>query len=907
MTTLVIAEKPSVGRDLARVLGARGRGEGVLEGPDLRVSWCVGHLLELADPERYDLAWKRWTEATLPMLPPAFVLSPRRDAGKQLAVLARLMKARDVTRIVNACDAGREGELIFRYVWQHVFGDRRGPPVMRLWIASLTDEAIRDGFARLRPGAAFEPLAAAARCRSEADWLVGLNATRAMTLAGRRGGGETPLLSVGRVQTPTLAMVTAREDAIAAFVPQPYWTVDAIFSTATNSSDTPSRYTGRWHPGKPGVETDRLTGPDAAERAAAIVAAVRGQAGQVVAVTRQEAREKAPPLFDLTSLQKLANQRFGMSADRTLKAAQALYEQHKAITYPRTDARFVTRDMADTLPGLVAAQRQTPWGPAAEAAMALGPRPHRKIVDDAEVSDHHAILPTTKIPDAGRLGPDERRVYELVARRFLAAFLPDAVFDVRTIATAVGPHVFHSKGRVRVVRGWHDAEPPPPPKKGDEEEAARELPDVRQGAAVKAVEAAAKRHETQPPKRHTEATLLAAMEHAGRELEEDELRRAMRDSGLGTPATRAAIIETLLGRDYLRRDGKSLVPTAVGRALIAALPVETLKSPALTGSWEARLARMARGEAGEAADAFMTEIRAFTSACVAAMAQVRGGLRLPAAPSTLANGRRARAADGDDTRDDARGVDGAVDSSGDGPDDPTVAASDPLGPCPLCGGAVVAGRGRYRCTATGCAFAIRDAIAHRKVSPRLVSVLLARRVTQPLKGFKAKSGRRFEAALRLGDDGQVTFAFESRGQRDERAADDADSTQPQPAPKAAAKTRAATGRTRGAGKPAAGEPPPAEPANDHPRELSPRPRCPRCREGLVMAGRQAWGCTRWREGCRFVVGFAYGGLALPQDEAERLFRKGETRLMAGLVSDGRARLILDADVDGGVRLARGKR
>jgi len=823
---LVIAEKPSVARDLAKVIGARDKRDGFFEGNGYRVGWCIGHLLELAPPEAYDASWKRWSTKTLPMLPDVFQLRPRKAAHAQLAILRRLMRARDVARIVNACDAGREGELIFRWLYEHVC-ERGGPPVDRLWIASLTDQAIAQGFARLRPAAAYDALAAAARCRSEADWLVGLNATRAMTLLGRRAGGET-LYSVGRVQTPTLAMITAREDAIDTFVPEPFWHVDATFAAAAG------RYVGRWFAptaDRAGAgHDDRLA---RADLAAAIVKDIDQKPGAVSEVTREEQRERAPALFDLTALQKLANQRFGLSASRTLEAAQSLYERHKAITYPRTDARFVTSDIGPTLPGLLQALARSP-GPAGQsvvppvavqAALALGPKPQRKVVDDAEVGDHHAILPTDKVPDPQRLTSDERSVYTLVARRLVAVFLSESIFDKRTIITRVAAHHFRTEGRTRVALGWHAAEPPPPAR-----DDAPLLPAVAVGDVVGTTGAEVIAMKTQPPKRFTEATLLGAMEHAGKDLTEEALRRAMRDSGLGTPATRAAIIETLLTRDFIRRDGKALAPTASGRALIAALPPggRALRSAELTGTWERRLALMARGADDPAA--FMREIRRFTTEVVEAM-------RDSAPPPAMEVGRDVEV----------------------------------LGACPVCGTSVTHGRRAYVC-ATGrtCGFVIFDTIAGKRITPGLVKLLLARGRSSVLPGFRSKAGKRFRAALLLSADGTVALDF-GRGE-------------PAEAP-------AATGR--------GARPERAKPTRP-PRD--PRPRCPKCGEGRVMAGNRAWGCTRWREGCDLVVAFDHGALRLPDDEADRLVRKGQTRLMAGLDPSGPARLVLDLAAPGHVRV-----
>ncbi len=831
MTILVIAEKPSVARDLAKVLGARTKGEGFLEGNGYRVGWCIGHLLELAPPEVYDASWKRWSTSTLPMLPPNFRLQPRKTAYKPLAVLKKLMRERDVTRIVNACDAGREGELIFRWLCDHVFERGIRVPVSRLWIASLTDQAIQQGFAQLQPASRYDALGDAARCRSEADWLVGMNATRAMTLLGRRAGGET-LYSVGRVQTPTLALIAEREDTIENFVPEPFWHVDATFGCAPHGASGDERYVGRWFDPRSKGGDERIRGPDGATRADAIARAVQGQPGTVVDIKREEQHERAPMLFDLTALQKLANQRYGLSADRTLKAAQALYEEHKAITYPRTDARFVTSDVGPTLPALLRAQAGMPWNAAVQTALGLGPKPQRKVVDDDEVGDHHAILPTERVPHLDRLSPDARNVYNLVARRLVAVFLPESSFDKRTIITAVSEHHFRSEGRARVALGWHAAEPPPAARDGRDE--APLLPNVRVADAVSTRAATVVASQTQPPKRFTEATLLGAMEHAGKELDEEALRRAMRDSGLGTPATRAAIIETLLTRAFIRRDGKSLLPTQAGRALIAALPpgASALRSAELTGAWELRLANMARGK--DDPSAFMADVQRFTREVVDAMRD--------SAPPT------------------------SMDVS---------ASAEVLGACPVCGTPVTqATRGRraFACATRDCTFIIFATIAGKRITPNLVKLLLARGQSSTLPGFRSKAGKRFKAALVLSADGQVGLDF-GDGVSDRQASPKPPKPPPLPKPPALPK-----------------------PAPDG------RPKCPKCNAGRVMAGNRAWGCTRWREGCDFVVAFVHGALRLPDEEADRLFRKRATRLLADLDPAGPARLVLDTDAPGNVRL-----
>ncbi|MCB9735417.1 MAG: DNA topoisomerase 3 [Deltaproteobacteria bacterium] len=848
MVTLVIAEKPSVARDIARVLGARQRGEGYLEGGGYRVGWAVGHLLELAEPEDYDPAWKSWSTKSLPIVPDAFRTRPRKGAAKQLAVLRRLARDRDVEHVVNACDAGREGELIFRWIWDAVRPSGRGPRESRLWIASLTDRAIKDGFAHLRAARDFDRLAAAARCRAEADWLVGLNATRAMTLLGRRGGARETLLSVGRVQTPTLALLTAREDAIDAFVPEPFFRVKGRFALSGDRE-----LEAGW------VDADGKDRLDDRARATHIADAVRGRVGRVSDVEEKKSSRPPPPLYDLTTLQKDANRRFGLSAKRTLAAAQALYEQHKALTYPRTDSRFLTADVAAKLPAVLGALQSSPWSALASAAIAGGPRPTRRIVNPAEVGDHHAILPTGKLPPLERLDGDQRRVYELVVRRTIAVFLPHAEFASTKVDIEVeadgAVHTFRVRGTTRLVEGWELAEPPPP-KRAAEQAADAALPRVAVGEPARAVEVAVSEHTTEAPPRYSEATLLAAMEGAGKDLDDEELKRAMKASGLGTPATRAAIIETLLARSYVERDGKTLRATAQGRLLVRAIPVPALTSAELTGRWEAALTDLAEGR-GDAA-AFMAEIVAFTTETVRA-------LRLAEPPAMAA----AKAED--------------------------AAAKPALGVCPLCGQPVTEGRKAYSCASgRACDFVIWKTIAGKKVSPALAQVLLARRRSMVLKGFKSKAGKRFQAALVLGDDGKVALDF---GQGPSGGG--GGGTDAAPRERRAKAPREPRARAPKAPRaPNAPKPPP-----------DPRPTCPKCGRGHIIAGRRGWGCDRFREGCDLVVWFEQGdaGFRVPDDEAERLFRKRETRLMPGLVEGARARLVLDLGAPGNVRVERAKK
>ncbi|HET6147666.1 MAG TPA: DNA topoisomerase [Polyangia bacterium] len=681
---LVIAEKPSVARDLARVLGVRAKGRNSWQGEGRVITWCIGHLVELEEPAAYDARWKAWRLDTLPMVPPAFRLRAVTATRDQLRAVRELLRDRRFQEVVNGCDAGREGELIFRYVYE-LAGSRLS--VRRLWISSLTDEAIRQGFAALRPGAQYDGLADAARCRSEADWLVGMNATRAVTIRFRQGDAgaqrdaRPPVYSIGRVQTPTLAIIVRREQAIRGFRPTDYWEVRGSFVTAAPASES---FTALWT-ARPDPDKRAFTRLGRRELADTVLAragdhaSATDPAGPIVErLVQKRTREPPPQLFDLTSLQRTANRRFGLPASRTLEAAQALYERHKVLTYPRTDSRHLPDDLAGEVPKLFAGLAKIPaYAPFAQPLLGGAPpvpARARRIFDPSKVQDHHAIIPTGRVPGPGALSQDEARIFDLVARRFLGAFHPDAEFASTEAVIRVGaaaaaaaaaeksaapdraappaldaaapdeaplavlpppPDRFVARGRVCLVSGWRtvagldDAAGGKERDKDKDKESDQEarLPVLAQGQRLDGrFESLAR--QTRPPPRHSEATLLAAMESAGREIEDEALRAAMKDTGLGTPATRAATIETLLKRRFIAREGKLLVPTTTGIALIERLPVPTLASPELTGAWEERLARIARGQDTRAA--FMADIvRYVRDVTDAIRGATRGGIAQP--------------------------------------------------------------------------------------------------------------------------------------------------------------------------------------------------------------------------------------------------------------------------------------
>jgi DNA topoisomerase-3 len=590
-TIAVLAEKPSVARDIARVLGASKQGEGYLQGNGYVVTWAIGHLVALAQPHEIQPQWRQWRSDLLPMLPERWPLVTYEKTRDQFEVVRKIINSPRVSRIVCATDAGREGELIFRYIYEAA---DCGKPVDRLWISALTPEAIRKGFDALRPGSEYDPLAHAALGRSRADWLVGMNLSRAYSLAFHEE------LSVGRVQTPTLAMVVERELAIRAFVSEEYVEVIATFHPVGQAADV--QYTGTWFRDTPPAENMRLAA-DGAEAKAIVQRAKTGTAG-IESIEFETKRTQPPPLYDLTELQRHANRLFGFSAQKTLELAQALYERHKLISYPRTDSRHLSQDVAKTLPPVV----RVILGPYAKfLAPNTVDRPlGRRFVDDAKVSDHHAIIPTAVSLEKANPPPDERKIYDLICRRLLSAWQEDHLLAVTTVVTVIRNREildrYHTSGSAVRQLGWKILDVAPERKKKGGVQAEGEtreqmLPSgLERGQAQEVLNAAATKKKTRPPKRFTEGTLLTAMETAGKTLDEKELSDAMKESGLGTPATRASILEVLLTRGYMVRDGKALEATEKGVRLIEVVHPE-VKSPAMTGQWEANLQRIQRGSA----------------------------------------------------------------------------------------------------------------------------------------------------------------------------------------------------------------------------------------------------------------------------------------------------------------------
>jgi len=831
---LIITEKPSVAEDIAKALGGFKKTKDYYESKDYLLSWAVGHLFELAVPAALK-DQDKWALDKLPIMPETFDLEPVDKMDGRVKVLCRLLKDKNVTEVINACDAGREGELIFRYIIQYAGCTK---PIRRLWLQSMTPEAIRQGFRHLRTDAEMQPLAQAARSRNEADWLVGINATRAFTLR-LRGGRGSSITSLGRVQTPTLAIIVEREQKIQEFKPRAFHELEATFGAAAGL------YPGRWFDeqfSKEESELDRtrrlLTrlGLDAASAATALdpaggslwdehrhaarlwhlplAEALRakclGKPGVVELEEKKPVSQAPPQLYDLTSLQRDANSRFGFSAQRTLQLAQALYERHKAITYPRTDSRCLPEDYPATVKATLKSLELTALGQFARKVLDQGwVRPNKRVFNDAKVGDHFAIIPTGNIPSA--LNRDEQALFDLVVKRFVAVFYPPAEYESTTRITRVEGEPFKTEGKILLAPGWLEVYG----REAADAEAAT-LPAVSRGERVATERLDIHTEQTKPPARYTEATILSAMEGAGKLVEDEELREAMKEKGLGTPATRAAIIETLIGAHYLTRHGKELRPTAKAIQTIALLKsaVPELTSPELTGEWEFRLRQIEQKKLSR--EAFMRDIRALTAAIVAKAKQIKPDAHLP--------------------------------------------ASEPFGQCPKCSQPLVERFKSFTCTNSKCDFSLWKTVAGRLLSRDEVLTLLRDKQIGPLQGFRSRRGQPFAAVLKLTPEFKVQFDFGSE--------------QPQPAA-AAAPSASAT----------------AEPVGQ----------CPKCHHRLLENGsnyicEKAIGPAKT---CDFRLGRVILQQPIDRTQLAKLLSTGKTDLLDRFVSkNGRrfkAYLVLQPD------------
>lgn len=709
----IIAEKPSVANDISRAIGGFTRHGDYYENDEYVLSSAIGHLLEIAAPEEYEVKRGKWSFANLPVIPPHFDLRPIEKNEERLKLLVKLIKRKDIDGLINACDAGREGELIFRYIVQHAKSKK---PIKRLWLQSMTQSAIQDGFEKLRADHEVLALADAAKCRSEADWLVGINGTRAMTAFNSKEGGFY-LTTVGRVQTPTLAILVEREHRIRAFRARDYWEVHARFGAKAGE------YHGRWFDPEfkkseddPERRTERLWEE---AKAHAIVSACEGKPGSVSEETKPST-QVSPLLFDLTSLQREANGRFGFSARNTLGLAQALYEKHKVLTYPRTDSRALPEDYISTIKKTLSealggdtkrAKARSVVGSSVYSEFASKiitegwVKPNKRIFDNAKISDHFAIIPTLQAPK--NLSEPEAKIYDLVVRRFLAVFYPAAEYLQTTRITLVEGHSFKTEGRILVRPGWLEVYGKTASVEGEH------LVAVVAQEKVATFEVRADSLQTKPPARYSEATLLSAMEGAGKLIEDEELREAMEQKGLGTAATRAAVIEGLIREDYVHRNMRELVPTPKAFSLLFALKhfgIDELVSPELTGDWEYKLKQMEQGKL--ARDEFMGHITGITQEFV----------------DRIKNG-----------------------------DIPETAFATVEVPCPKCGGTIQENYRKFQCQK--CDLSLWKVVSGREWAPEEIAELIRDGKIGPLTGFRSRMGRPFTATIRFTEEHRLEFDF----------------------------------------------------------------------------------------------------------------------------------------------------
>jgi DNA topoisomerase-3 len=831
-----LAEKPSVAREIAQVIGADRRMDGYYEGNGYQVTWTFGHFCQLKEPDDYRPEWKRWNLHDLPMIPDTFGIKlMRRDEGvvKQFNTIKRLLD--EATEVINCGDAGQEGEVIQRWV---IHEAKCRKPVKRLWISSLTEEAIRQGFNNLRDGKEFDSLYQAGRSRAVGDWLLGLNATRLFTLK-YTSYGDKQLLSIGRVQTPTLALLVDRYHEIRNFKPEPYWVLKTQYrdTTFTRINTEAEQKQAQDAPD----EQSRLRALGyfvKEEEANKALEAVRSAPLTVTNVEIKKGRESPPRLFDLTSLQVQCNNQLGLSAEDTLKIVQALYEK-KAVSYPRVDTTFLPDDVYPKIPGIL---RGIGHSTLTAPLLANKIPKTSKVFNNTKVTDHHAIIPTGS---GGPGGGMESSVYDIIVRRFIAAFYPDCEVSNTTVLAEAADFLFRVRGRQILNPGWRvvygdptqQAAPKPTPPAGEKAATGNDDDDVVSTVLPSFTKGESGPHQprleskmTQPPKDYTEASLLRGMETAGRNIDDDELRQAMKDSGIGRPSTRAAIIETLFKRNYIRREKKRLLPTPTGVELIGLIRNPTLKSAELTGQWEQKLRQIERNELPS--DQFLEELKGLVREMVQEVKTDRSGRAVSAGsptPPVASGGASATKAAPSTAQKSVSTVPKAASQQ---------PASNGLGPCPACKtGHILRGKTAFGCARfrEGCQFRLPIEILGKKLSDPQVKSLLARGRTQLIKGFVTGAGEKIDGALAL----DANF-------------------QPELLPAAESKPTTAT----------------------DPGQIP----CPVCKLGTMLKGSSAFGCSRFREDCQFRVPFEWGGKKLTDTQLRQLLRRGETGVIKGFLS-----------------------
>ncbi|MBF0405969.1 MAG: DNA topoisomerase III [Candidatus Riflebacteria bacterium] len=745
MKRLIFAEKPSVGREIARILNAGQRGDGYFEGPDDIVTWGVGHLITIAEPGIQNPQWKAWSISNLPMIPQNWLLVVIPQSQKQFETVKQLMNRKDIKIVINAADAGREGELIFRYVYMHAECKK---PVQRLWISSMTDEAIKEGLTKLRESTEFDNLGAAAESRSRADWLIGMNFTRAYTKK------FNVMLTVGRVQTPTLGLIVSRQAEIDNFKPSDYWEIQLDFGDFKALWNNPD-------------DKENPTKISEHAKALEIFNRISGKPCIVSSLSRTKKKQPPPMLYDLTTLQREANSKFGFSAAKTLQIAQTLYESKKVITYPRTDSRYLTDDVHPTLNSRFKALPQA-YSSFLEPILGKPLSKTKRIFDKSKVQDHHAIIPTEqKVKSSTIFSDDENKVYDLIVRRFISVFYPDMEYMATVLLLDCENEQFKATGRIITKAGWKAvySNTVLTPDEDDDEKVST-IPDLKKGEAITPEKSEILTKQTRPPAYYTEASLLQAMETAGRLIKDEELRQAMKDSGLGTPATRAEIIEKLIRVEYIIREKKKLLATEKGKKLINLIDPK-LKSPNLTGDWEKRLAMISRGQ--DNSESFMKDIASYTQELVrtikaSSFSQVvfdkpssENKYSSPAkknVPEEAASkNEKNRSSEKPETSVKENSTKQTSKKSTQKSASAETITREPLGKCPLCGkGEIIEGKGAFGCNRflEGCKFIlISKLFKGKKITKTMVKQILTGKPSRIIKGFSDEKGQSFDGKIVL--------------------------------------------------------------------------------------------------------------------------------------------------------------